>query len=226
MSQTNTLSGNVSGLEPNTQGFDTNTVLTALTAKEFYESGYRYCTRYVGRTQMASNDLSSTEANAILDAGLGLMVVQHVSAWNWTPTSKLGIEYGTNAAAFAKEIGIPPGVNLWCDLEGVATDCPSDMVIDYCNYWYNAVNNAGYTPGLYVGAQCILNGTQLYEALSFKHYWKSGSTVPDVKTRGYQLIQHNLDVTVNGVQIDQDTSQNDHLGGQAQCLFREEPTTT
>ena len=223
MSQTNSLTGDVQGLLPNTLGFDCNTVLTAASAKAFFDSGYRYCTRYVGRTQMASFDLTTEEANTILDAGLGLMAVQHVSAWGWSPTGNLGTQFGANAANFAQQIGIPAGVNLWCDLEGVAAGTPAANVIAYCNNWYAAVKNAGYTPGLYVGAQCILTGAQLYQSLSFQHYWKSGSTVPDVMTRGYQLIQHNLDETVNGVQIDQDTSQNDLLGGQAQCLFRAAP---
>jgi len=103
-------------------------------------------------------------------------------------------------------------MNLWCDLEGIASGTSAAAVIDYCQAWYSAVYNAGYVPGLYVGANCILNGQQLYSNLAFQHYWKSLSNVPMVAKRGYQLIQQGGS-TVNGVGIDIDTTQNDNLGG-------------
>jgi hypothetical protein len=34
-------------------------------------------------------------------------------------------------------------------------------VIDYCEAWYEAVGALGYIPGLYVGAETLLNGSQL-----------------------------------------------------------------
>ena len=39
-------------------------------------------------------------------------------------------------------------------------------------------------------------------------------------TRGYQIIQYDLDSSLNGIEIDKDVTQNDQLGGQAQWLVR------
>lgn len=220
MSSTNVLAGIVTSAPPELLGFDTNTVVTPTTAEAFVEDGYKFCVRYVGRTTMASFDLTTEEANAILDSGLALMVVQHVLSWGWSPSGSLGTEYGTNAAKFATEIGIPPGVNVWCDLEGVAAGTSSQDVINYCNNWYDAVFKAGFAPGVYVGASCGLSSSQLYNSLKFSHYWKSGSNVPDVMTRGYQLTQFDLNSSVNGIQIDKDLTQDDELGGQVQWLIR------
>lgn len=220
MSQGNILAGRVVGAAPNLKGFDTNTVVTAATAEAFVKDGFQFCVRYVGRNQMAPNDLTTNEANTILDAGLALMVVQHVSQWGWSPNGALGAKFGSNAAAFSAQIGIPKGVTIWLDLEGVAAGTPAQSVSDYCNSWYDQVAARGFVPGIYIGAQAILTSGQLYSSLKFQHYWKSGSTVPNVAQRGYQMTQFNLDITMNGIQIDEDKTQNDQLGGQVQWLVR------
>lgn len=215
-----TLPGTVQSAPSGVLGFDTNTVVSASVAKQFYADNYRFCVRYVART--GSNtvpNLTYQEALDILSAGLGLMVVQHVQGWGWTPTAALGTEYGSNAAIFAAELGLPKGVNLWLDLEGVNSSVSANTVADYCNNWYQEVLDAGYVPGIYVGASAILSSIELYSALKFEHYWKSGSTVPPVATRGYQMVQKNLDITVNGIQIDQDETQDDSLGGQVLWLI-------
>jgi len=125
----------------------------------------------------------------------------------------LGSEDGQNAATNAQAVGLPGGMNIWCDLEGVKPGTPSDDVTDYCNNWYDAVNEAGYVPGLYVGDSAILTGEQLYQNLKFAHYWKSQSEVPTVAKRGYQMIQFFPSVMVNGVGIDVDMIQKDQEGG-------------
>jgi len=90
-------------------------------------------------------------------------------------------------------------------------------VIDYCEAWFEAVNQSGYIPGLYVGAGALLTGQQLYD-LSFQHYWRSQSRVPDIPSRGYQMIQLFPSIQVNGVGVDLDVVQDDQQGGQAQWL--------
>ena len=70
-----------------------------------------------GREQ--ANDLHESEARTILNAGLALMPVQRVARAGWSPTKSLGTTYGRNAAAHVREIGFPPGVNVWLDLEGI-----------------------------------------------------------------------------------------------------------
>jgi len=195
------------------RGFDTNTILTDTTAAAFRAEGYTYCIRYLSRVaKQGSADLTAQEARAILKAGLALMTVQHVRLQDWDPTAELGASDGVHAAYHAMVIGFPPGVNIWCDLEGVRAGTPQQSVIDYCNEWADAVAAAGYIPGLYVGAASILDGHVLHDRLHFQHYWKSLSTVPDIAIRGYQMIQTS-GVPVNGVGIDNNITLSDRQGG-------------
>ena len=117
------------------------------------------------------------------------MVVQHVAPENWSPSQALGTRNGKNAAKHARQIGFPDGVNVWLDLEGAKTSTPHETMIAYCNAWFAEVEGAGFVPGVYVGARAILTGNELFWRLTTKHYWKSGSRVPDIPHRGYQLIQ-------------------------------------
>ncbi len=206
------LPGTVQPAAPGLKGFDIDAVISPGLANLFKSNGYAFCGRYLslGKGQ-APGDLTNEEAAGILNAGLALIAVQHVVSESWAPDQENGSRYGANAAANAASIGLPKGMNIWCDLEGVAAGTPAQAVIDYCNAWYVAVSNAGYVPGIYVGASCVLNGQQLYD-LPFQHYWKSASEVPPVEPRGYQLVQ-GLPVPVFGTEIDPDTTQNDSQGG-------------
>ncbi len=213
------LPGTVVSAPNGSQGFDTDTVVTAAVALEFYNSGYIFCIRYLSLgSGQASGDLSTTEANHILSAGLGLMAVQHVRSSGWSPTGALGTTDGTNAGSNASAVGFPSGVNIWCDLEGVLAGTTAANVIAYCNNWYTAVHAAGYVPGIYVGANAILTGAQLYSDLDFQHYWKSLSSVPAIPTRGYQMTQTAVSGTVHGISIDADTTEADMEGGKALWL--------
>ena len=219
------LTGTIQNAPAGLQGFDANTPISSQAAQDFYNAGYRFCLRYVGRVQMASYDLTAQEANDILAAGLGLMVVQHVLEPGWAPTQSLGAEYGANAAMFSQQIGFPPGVNVWCDLECVADDTPAANVVAYCNAWYDAVAAAGYVPGLYVGYQPGLSGGQLYADLKFQHYWAAYNVdgVSDPAPRGYQLVQSVGSGTIAGItteSYDAVTTQADGLGGTALWLQR------
>ena len=217
----NTLSGTVQSAAPKLKGFDTAGVVSAGEAKEFAQAGYAFCLRYLslGNVQKPG-DLSYNEANAILDAGLALGAVQHVLNAGWIPTKELGTRYGTNAANNAKSIGLPQGMNLWLDLEGVKTGTQAPQTIAYCNAWYDAVLQAGFVPGIYVGAGCGLTGNQLYFKLKFQHYWKSMSRVPDIPNRGYQMVQGFVKNKVFGVGIDSDVTKTDLKGGTVLWLKR------
>lgn len=218
----NQLNGVVTSAPNKSKGFDIDNRLSLEDAQNFYKEGYRFCLRYISRKSEASEDLSYEEASAILEGGLALMPVQHVLDPGWHPTASLGREYGENAAENTFQIGFPTGVNVWCDLEGINSSVPVRDVIDYCNAWYEAVAANGYLPGLYVGYDAILSGEQLYQALKFKHYWKSVSDVPNIPTRGYQMIQTAIDenVYINGKKynIDKNTSYIDNENGQPQWL--------
>jgi hypothetical protein len=212
------LDGTVQGAAPGLRGFDANTVITAAVAQQFFSQGYAFCVRYLSRGPQKSTDLSPEEATDILNSGLALFPVQHVSAAGWSPSGSLGQQYGAQAAVNAAGVGFPPGVNVWCDLEGVKTGTSAQDVIDYCRAWFDAVAAAGFVPGIYVGADAILSGQQLFD-LPFQHYWKSLSNVPPIPNRGYQLVQHPSQM-VNGIAIDVDTTQTDNEGGQVQWLVQ------
>ena len=65
----------------------------------------------------------------------------------------------------------------------------------------------------------ILTGNELFWRLTTKHYWKSGSSVPDIPHRGYQLIQSIIrNDKIDGVTIDRNLTKNDNFGGSVQWL--------
>ncbi|WP_266168510.1 DUF1906 domain-containing protein [Dyella subtropica] len=213
------LPGTVCSAPSGLRGFDSDTVISHRTAGQFVGEGYRFCLRYLPHAGGGTAGcLTAQEANDILTAGLALMPVQHVRKAPWSPDGPLGQSDGAYAAAYARSVGFPVGVNVWCDLEGVDGQSSAQDVIDYCNEWYDAVSQAGYVPGLYVGANAGLSGQQLYSNLQFQHYWKSCSAVPALPERGYQMVQTLVPGTVNGIGIDRDITQTDGAGGKAQWL--------
>jgi hypothetical protein len=112
------------------------------------------------------------------------------------------------------QIGFPEGVNVWLDLEGPKSRTPHETMIAYCNAWFAEVESAGFVPGVYVGAGGILSGNELFWRLTTKHYSKSGSGVPDIPHRGYQLIQTIIrNDKIDGIAIDRNLTKNDEFGG-------------
>lgn len=214
------LPGNVVAAAPGLHGIDANTVLNATSCAAIKAAGFSFCIRYVSRqATLPPGDLSTQEATVILNAGLGLMPVQHVAQAGWSPSQALGTTNGQNAATHVRNIGFPPGVNVWLDLEGVKTSATHKSVIDYCNAWFAEVKNADFVPGVYIGARAILTGDEMFWRLQTKHYWKSGSTVPPIPQRGYQLIQKIIaNDKVGGVSIDRNLTQNDAFGDAVQWL--------
>jgi hypothetical protein len=186
------LDGHVFTAPHGTRGFDVNEIIKPAHAAAFFAHGYRFCLRYVRRDQYNPHDLTYQEAAGLLKAGLGLMIVQHVeSEKSWLPTVDKGKAFGDMAVSEVERIGVPPGVMVWCDLEGVDVDIPAEQVADYCDKWHSVVAGAGYLPGLYVGNNAGLNRTQLYE-LRFTHYWGAYNLNEDEEParRGLQMRQH------------------------------------
>jgi hypothetical protein len=175
----------------NERGFDTAAVVTPAVALRMKQAGYQFVMRYIRRDPAHAYDLTIAEATGILDAGLGLMLVQHVAPDNWHPTAVLGSQYGHTAAQEASKLGYPAGGIVWCDLEMVAHGTAPSLIIGYCNSWFSEVEAAGYEPGLYVGYGCGLTAQQLYKNLRFRRYCS-----------GYNLDQDQIPA-VRGVQMQQ-----------------------
>jgi hypothetical protein len=185
------LDGHVYSVPDGVRGFDANRTITPEIAAAFHRYGYRFCVRYVRRKEPHDYDLTRDEAAGLLHAGMGLMVVQHVAPEGWTPSRTIATIYGKTAAAETRHIGIPAGVTVWCDLEGVARRTPAQEVIEYCNAWHSAVAGAGFVPGLYVGFGAGLSSGQLYYDLRFTHYWSAYNLDADQfpAVRGVQMRQ-------------------------------------
>lgn len=201
-------------IAPACRGFDCNQFVSGHAASKFREAGFRFVVRYVGRRKMASFDITESEAHGVLQAGLGLMLVQHVENPGWIPTAALGTEYGHNAAAFAKSIGYQPGAMLWCDLEGVKVGTDHRDVIAFLNDWHIEAGKAGFTPGLYVGYDPGLTASELYYKLKFEHYWSAYNLNKDQipLVRGLQMKQ-GLEKVAFGIRYDPDVIQPDSKGG-------------
>ncbi len=197
----------------NSTGCDCNVPVTEHLAQSIKDTGRIFVVRYIprGAGTNKGGDLSNAEAHTILNSGLALMVVQHVANEGWSPDEALGTSYGSYAASYCKEVGLPSGVNVWLDLEGVNPNAAKYDVISYCNAWYNEVNAAGYVPGIYIGWQVIINNQDAYN-LPFAHYWAAynADVVPAI--RGYQLKQ-GLQIKIGGVMVDPDTIHLDGKGG-------------
>jgi len=214
------LDGHVYTVPDGVQGFDANVTISASVARAFRSHGYRFCIRYVRREKHHPADVTADEAAALLDAGLGLMLVQYVeSESSWQPSANKGAANGTTAASEVEKLGVPAGVTVWCDLEGVDVATPAQAVIDYCNRWHAAVAEAGFVPGLYVGYHAGLNPTQLYRSLRFTHYWGAYNLNVDQApiVRGLQMKQSEREAAdlVAGVKLafQVDRVRADKLGG-------------
>lgn len=222
------LPGHVFTAPDGVRGFDTAETVTPKAAAAMHAHGYRFCVRYVRRDKPHASALSASEAKSLLSTGIGLMLVQYVeSETSWNPTATKGATNGRIAGGEAAKLGVPWGVTVWCDLEGVAPRTASSKVIDYCNSWHVAVAGAGYVPGLYVGYHAGLSATQLYRALRFSHYWSAYNLNADQApaVRGVQMkqAQHRQQDSVPSIGFDfqVDTIRADALGGRPTLLALE-----
>jgi hypothetical protein len=222
------LPGHVFTAPDGSRGFDTAETVRPAAASAFRRRGYRFCVRYVRRDKPHASALSASEARALLDVGIGLMLVQYVESESaWSPTSAKGAKNGAVAAAEAEKLGVPWGVTIWCDLEGVAPGTPAQRVIDYCNRWHAAVSGAGFVPGVYVGYRAGLSASQLYRALRFTHYWGAYNLNADryPAVRGLQMKQslptRADSVATAGISFQLDKVRSDALGGRPTLLALE-----
>ena len=182
------LSGQVAAAPDGAHSFDCNVKLGQKAIKKLKEAGFVFAIRYIGRkANPASNDLDADEAEKILDGGLDLMAVQHVEREPWEPSETKARPTARMPLRTRRRSASRPA-STYADLTSPARSVPTPSS-KYCNAWFKAVSDAGYVPGIYVGANAGLTGDQLYWQLRTKHYWKSGSDVPDIPQRGYCMVQ-------------------------------------
>jgi Domain of unknown function (DUF1906) len=201
-------------------------------ATAFRGEGYEFCLRYVPREAKAITvdfDLRAAEADFLLDAGFALMAVQHFkSEKGWTPSGKLGREYGEFAASWVRnKVGFPDGVCLFCDLEAVAGGTPTKDILEYCLEWHEQVEDAGYAPGLYLGDRAGLSGKTIAEHLPFEHYWIAFNEDFQIPGVGFQMKQVAVGATsslrpagAKGFRFQADKIQQDQKGATPRWLKR------
>jgi Domain of unknown function (DUF1906) len=210
------------------KGFDCDQALTTVKAQNAVSDGYKFVARYIRRLQSHSYELNAAEAIAILEGGLALFAVQHVeSASAWVPSGAKGMQNGKTAVTEARGIGLPAGVSVACDLEGVAAGVSPATIIDYLKQWYAPVKDAGFLPVLYVGWHCGLSADELYHNLPFQRYWSSYNLNSDQfpSVRGVCLEQHAAgdgETPAGIAQIDTDRADVDTLGGRISVLAPDE----
>jgi len=128
---------------------------TAEQARKLVSSGVEGFVGYLGA-------MNPARLSYVLDAGLAFMPVTFAG------------EYKDGAAdeiAQLTALGIPRGVTVWLDLEGIeAWNTPPNELIRLINSWAFDIKSSGWMPGLYVGAPQPLTGKQLY-SLGVVRYW-------------------------------------------------------
>jgi hypothetical protein len=185
------------------RGIDTITPFSPQLAASFKAAGYQFIVRYLGAIDVRERD-------AILGAGLGLLVVGYSRRAGWEPSAAIGEADGQAAVQHAGKAELMAGMSIYCDMEGPAGSTTAADCIGYVNAWAKPVIDAGYRAGIYVGYGIPLTPRQLYQDLIVTGYWHSVSRVQDVAVRGYQMIQQppgnrlELGIKVDVDQIDAD----------------------
>ena len=185
-------------------GFDTDTKITEA-ANEFALQGFHFVLRYLSlREKETQGDLTKEEVDAILEAGLSLMPVQHVREPWWIPTEALGLRDGKEARIQAFLCGFLPHCTVWLDLEGVDQKVLKEDVVAYTVAWAKSVRAWGYHPGIYVGAQSLLNQDDLSKLMTYRYFWRSiSASAPQLKDDEYAIYQEEGS-TWQGIAYDRD----------------------
>jgi hypothetical protein len=179
------------------RGTDSVTLLGPTSAAALKGLGFDFAIQYLGT-------VNAGVVQAILDAGLAFMPVTYADRFN-----------GQQAAEQCAALGLPAGVTVWLDLEGIGPGLTPEAVIAQVNAWAKAISDGGYMPGLYVGAGDKLTSQELY-ALSVVRYWKGQSRLLDRNgalsepSCGWCMTQLYPHVGRGGVDVDIDVIGSDY----------------
>lgn len=150
---------------------DTDAVLDGPKCALLVSKGVKGVFRYL-------SDISTTERDIILAAGLKLFFVNHSRGVGWVPSAAAGALDAQRDLVNLKRLSIPIGVHVLFDLEGVGGGKPQ-LVMDHVNAHAAGIQATKNLEGVYVGAQALLDSHQLYSLLSTL-YWHSCSRVVDI----------------------------------------------
>lgn len=159
------------------------------------EQGFSFVVRYIGGSK--KKRLTSQERDALLEAGIGIILVWELSAERPTQGYQAGLADGKEARKQAKELGYPPGLFVIC---AVDTDTWSGNEIQIANYMqaFNAYLAPEYLFGLYGDTDAMALASQ-YSIWCNWHAnaWKNPTVMaahkgPEMGPHGYviHVLQH------------------------------------
>jgi hypothetical protein len=189
---------------------DTATKLMPPVIAQVAANGYAGVVRYVPLPgNKLDPDIDSKELGSILDAGLALLLVQHVRNPKWNPARHPGEIDAAAAIKVANAAGYLPGAHVFLDLEGISGNAADTKA--FAEAWAAAIVQAGYRAGCYVGYDVPLDAVQLYDLRNIRSYWSDAGTRV-VARRGFAMKQQQPSIIIAGVEFDIDTMQPDNLG--------------
>lgn len=146
----------------------------------------------------------------VLDGGLGFMPVTLAGEYEDGAQDEL---------AQLRALGIPAGVTVWLDLEGMKAwkDDPVQLCAKI-DAWAAPVADAGYVAGLYCGVPQPLTSKELGDRPRITRYWAGQGRQVDrfgnlsEPTAGYCMRQFFPSVTWCGVLLDANMTGQDYRG--------------
>lgn len=201
------------------RGCDSVQAVTRAQALALANDGILWIARYIARDmrRLETPDahggdwngcwtLSRSELRDIISGGIGVVPVQ------WGPRSgelldmRLGSQHGQYAASYARWLGVPEGVHLWCDLEGRrVTAAGKALAREYVDGWSAACLAGGYRVGIYYsGVPFTAADLDEITALGWVSAWWRSAVKDHVPSCGLSIQQHYPPRTIHGVQIDDD----------------------
>lgn len=197
------------GRAPPCKIVDTNVKLNPAILQQVRDAGYAGVARYVPLpNNPLGSDIDGPELAAILEIGLGLLLVQHVRRAPWDPMQHSGETDARAAVQFARAAGYPAGAHVFVDLEGISGTGPATKT--FAEAWANVVVAEGFLAGAYVGYSVPLNPQELYLLHNVTSYW-SDMGPREVAERGFAIKQH-AEIVIAGTRFDPDTVQADGRG--------------
>ena len=202
-------------------GFDTASVVSPDNAYALFKMGFSVAFRYGPLPGVGyGSDLSSNELTTLLNTGLMVQLVQHVRYNGWLPSAKQGTSDAQVITQYAQSIGYLQGCHIWYDREGVSTASSADFKDDIVA-WATVIEQAGYLPGLYIGAQANLSGKAAY-SISNVYCYMRAANLPSLYTpspRGWAVKQLWDSITVNDLTVDVDAVLGDNFGGMPTAMY-------
>jgi Domain of unknown function (DUF1906) len=173
----------------------------------------RAVARYLG-------SLTAAERDVIHGEGLAIVLVTFSKAPGWSPSASDGTSEGQRDVLALQALGAPQGVTVFTDLEGVNPALAAQSTLDWANARAAVQRVGGYDPGLYVGAEQPLNGSQL-DQLVVDRYWQGLSrlTAPGAPLGfvleplgGWNMRQLPHTTTMAGIPVDVNATSYDFRG--------------